>query len=207
MGWVTFMRPQGETMRQTFEREFGFNKPDHKQKMLDIATVLPYVYIAVEDPVLGVFCVIVEVKFYRGPGKSYDTNNFGYKDMDEDMGVPAYDCPERILDLLTEPHSDYAREWRAECRRRIAQKKGRPKLYDGCFICLDTPLSFRSWGTESVFKVKAGKGRPKFYSKSGYTHFVFSLKDRPYTVHDTVTEAEEAETRKAKAAEKEVRPA
>lgn len=49
--------------------------------------------------------------------------NFGYKDMDETMGPYKYDCPARILDLLTPTDNAAANYWRNECRRQAEIKK------------------------------------------------------------------------------------
>ena len=38
------------------------------------------------------------------------------KRISEDMGPDDDGCPSRILDLLTEPINDWARDWRARCR-------------------------------------------------------------------------------------------
>lgn len=48
------------------------------------------------------------------------------KPISEDMG-PAEDCcPARILDLLTAPANDNAREWRQRCRARLDRGRPRP---------------------------------------------------------------------------------
>jgi hypothetical protein len=39
----------------------------------------------------------------------------------EDMGPAEEGCPARILDLLTEPCNERAREWRRRCRVRLAR--------------------------------------------------------------------------------------
>lgn len=50
---------------------------------------------------------------------------YGYKDMDETMGVNGcYDCPKKILDLLTPTTSECANKWREKCR----EQSGKPKL-------------------------------------------------------------------------------
>jgi hypothetical protein len=38
----------------------------------------------------------------------------------EDMGPAEDGCPSRILDLLTPPHTENARDWRKRCRIRIS---------------------------------------------------------------------------------------
>lgn len=49
--------------------------------------------------------------------------NFSYKDLDESMKPCECDCPVSILDLLTEPSNEWARQWREECRARAKAKK------------------------------------------------------------------------------------
>lgn len=49
--------------------------------------------------------------------------NFGYKMMDETVGPCECDCPKSILELLTGPHNDYAREWRERCWANLSNKK------------------------------------------------------------------------------------
>src|SRR3546814_11745666 len=54
---------------------------------------------------------------------------FGYKVMEESLGPCEADCPARILDLLTPPDKEYAREWRTRCRANL-EFRARP-LADG----------------------------------------------------------------------------
>lgn len=41
----------------------------------------------------------------------------------EDMGPAENGCPAKILNLLTETHSQNARHWRHRCRARLAQAR------------------------------------------------------------------------------------
>lgn len=45
-----------------------------------------------------------------------DKTMFGIKDMDETMGPCYYDCPNSILDLLSQTNNEYAINWRNQCR-------------------------------------------------------------------------------------------
>jgi hypothetical protein len=47
------------------------------------------------------------------------------KPISEDMGPAEDRCPERILDQLTEPSNQHAREWRQRCRARLARPRPR----------------------------------------------------------------------------------
>ncbi|MDN5375448.1 MAG: hypothetical protein PWQ39_488 [Thermacetogenium sp.] len=73
------------------------------------------------------------------------------------MGPYCYDCPERILKLLTPTENEWANEWRRKCWERIEAKKKRPKLRKGMVIRFPEPIEFRSGHRESVFRVVNAK--------------------------------------------------
>lgn len=54
--------------------------------------------------------------------------NFFYKEMTEDCGPAEHSCPASILNLLSEPTTEYAREWRERCWKQIERKKEAKKL-------------------------------------------------------------------------------
>ena len=70
-----------------------------------------------------------------------DHFNFGYKDMDESMGPFECDCPERILDLLTDTDYESAGRWRKRCRENLAKEKAIKGLQPGMVIELGTELT------------------------------------------------------------------
>ncbi|MCL6560684.1 MAG: hypothetical protein K6U74_18200, partial [Firmicutes bacterium] len=80
-------------------------------------------------------------------------NNFGYKDMEESMGPYQYDCPERILRLLTPTENEYALKWREKCWENIQKRKARPRLTEGAVIEFAEPISFADGWEEKVFQV------------------------------------------------------
>lgn len=49
--------------------------------------------------------------------------NFLYKWVSEDMGPADTYCPDNILDELSETDSDWAKNWRAECRKCNERKQ------------------------------------------------------------------------------------
>jgi hypothetical protein len=71
-----------------------------------------------------------------------DQYELGKKTMDETCGPYSYNCPESILDLLTETKSEYAQNWRINCREQIARRKRVSALKAGTVIKFDKPLSF-----------------------------------------------------------------
>lgn len=76
-----------------------------------------------------------------------DYFNFKYKDMDETVGPGYYDCPKGILDLLTPTDSEWANEWRAKCREKLASKKEKKTVPVG------TVIEFK-WGDKTVRAVR-----------------------------------------------------
>lgn len=60
-----------------------------------------------------------------------DYFNFGYKDMSESWEPYYYDCPDRILDMLTPTDSEASNRWRRKCRENNRAKGGFKSLPDG----------------------------------------------------------------------------
>ena len=56
-------------------------------------------------------------------GSKNGFGNFCYKDMDETCGPYYYDCPMKILNLLTETESEYANNWRENVRLYHEKRK------------------------------------------------------------------------------------
>jgi hypothetical protein len=77
---------------------------------------------------------------------------FGYKDMDEDMGPAEAAAPRSILELLTSTDVPYALNWRRRCYRRLQLVER--KLPDGALIRLAQPLRFTDGSKESEFRVR-----------------------------------------------------
>lgn len=156
MGWTFTHRDKKESALEFFRREFARNgNGDH---ILDAATKESAVYIAYRTEDNKVVCIICLVKWARDP-----YYNFGYKDMDETMGVYESKCPKRILqmlspveDITTHPESmKCAVEWRKRCWDYINTPK--IKLHAGDLVEFATELDFRSHGKAKVLRVKSTK--------------------------------------------------
>lgn len=84
------------------------------------------------------------------------------KDMGEDMGPYYFNCPPRILDLLTEAKTETARGWREKCRYAAARRAQTAKLKVGDKVTFRTPYAGATeWFVESVgravhFALRAG---------------------------------------------------
>lgn len=85
--------------------------------------------------------VFAVVCLTRWNPKARDGYIFAYKDMDESCGPHESQCPARILDLLTEPVNDYAREWRARCQSRLLLT-GRKQPQSGDRLIFPEPVRF-----------------------------------------------------------------
>jgi hypothetical protein len=80
----------------------------------------------------------------------HNGSGWGYKDMEESMGPCYYSCPLKYLDLVPEPDSPYAKEWRTKVReyharraRARALKVGETVALVGCRIPEVTITSIR----------------------------------------------------------------
>lgn len=115
MGWTAGALDQPFTSRNAIAFELG---EEFASRVIDTARYGTVIYAAVRAPERDqVFGLVLLAE--RSGGILYT------KPISEDMG-PAEDCcPERILDLLTEPSNEYAEDWRSRCRARI--ERGRPK--------------------------------------------------------------------------------
>ena len=132
MGWTTFRKIPGMSVKDTLQNEFP------SFEMLATATVnLTEFYAAVKGKNGEVWAFVCAIAFYRGDG-----HNFGYKDMEESMGPVQQKCPARILDLLTPTDNKYALEWRAACRENIAAQKTGPKFVHGDRVHSPYPIEF-----------------------------------------------------------------
>lgn len=130
MGWMYMARPAGQSHQAFFQEQFGSDC-----QILDSHTTRFVFYAACENKRKpgAVFAVICLFRYARK-----DYYNFGFKDMDESMGPYAYDCPNRILDMLTPTDNEYANKWRSLCRAR--NDKPSPRI--GQTIELAQPVPF-----------------------------------------------------------------
>jgi len=149
MGWWYQHREKGISDKEWFQRELF---PSGTNTIVESASKGNVFYAAVlvheTNKVWGLVCL---KQWVRG-----DEFNFGYKDMDESMGPFCYDCPERILNRLSEPAiNDSAAKWRAACRAEIAKRALRPKLKAGDTIQFPEPLTFRDNRQRKYFRVES----------------------------------------------------
>jgi hypothetical protein len=112
----------------------------------------------------GKIRVALVVLTKRAPKSEY---NFGYKEMDEFCGPYHYECPARLLDMLSPFRLEAAfaaagkyysglrsaSAWRHACRANATKQKNRLKLKDGMKVKLPKPLTFANGATIDTFTV------------------------------------------------------
>jgi hypothetical protein len=122
MGW-TYYYKNWKTIQEFFEKQFRTDSENIKFTVLDSSLVnrqeayAAIKYQDIESNKEYVFAATYLVRFNRG------YYNFGYKDMDESCGPGMYNCPERIMKLLTPTESNYAIEWRKKMWEIINKRK------------------------------------------------------------------------------------
>jgi hypothetical protein len=138
MGW-THTYKNWKTIQEFFENNFtSSDESKIKFEVLDsslVNRVEAYAAVKQINLVTGteeVFAVTYLVKFMRG---YFD---FGYKSMDETCGPGMYNCPERIMKLLTPTTYEYAIEWRKTMWEKINERKKLCKqLKIGAYFYMD----------------------------------------------------------------------
>ena len=120
MGWLSFNVESTKNRKQIMDDQFN---SEHLE-VVKSAMVGTVYYAAVKSlkqgKIFGLVCLtsVQNKEWY----------NFGYKDMDESMGPAYYDCPKSILDLLSPTEYEWAKEWRAQCYKRLEAKKSPTRL-------------------------------------------------------------------------------
>lgn len=166
MGTTCTHKPKGMPVVKFLTEQGCFRWSDdnpYVYRVLDSALVnLREFYAAVEEvhKETGdrrVWAAVFKITLMRAPLSDPWDHNFCYKDMDESMGPYFYNCPERILKLLTPTEHEHARHWREECWKRINTKKARPKiqagtnlLYSGRVYCAGESLGQRGWRVRAL---------------------------------------------------------
>jgi hypothetical protein len=177
MGWTHTNRPSYQTPTEFIKEHFSWEGEKYTCKVIETSVKLDVAFAAVEriEKATGNREVWALVLLLHHMPKSY--YNFGYKDMDETMGPYRYDCPAKILDLLTPTDNEYALKWRAECRKRLSQKVSMPA---GTIVKFDDELD--DWGNTFV-KVKHTRKHVYRSVKTGsYVRLKNSLDFRKFTI-------------------------
>lgn len=156
MGWIFAHKKEGESIKSFLEKDLNYHRDNGEYgKVLDCAVInLRTAYLAFEignlnnatKEIIGVVCALSY--------KNNDYHNFGFKDIDETMHPYYYDCPEKILKMLTPTENEHANKWRDKCWQEINRKKAlplKPALKEGMTIKFAEPVAFAGGQKESIF--------------------------------------------------------
>jgi len=178
MGWLYTRRDKDTTPVAFLTAQF-----DHERyEVLAHATYMREVYVAVKDRRDETVTAMVFLIHHCPRDAHY---NFGYKDMDESMGPVVTSCPARILDLLTEPPNNWAREWREKCRATIAAREQAKTVVSGSRIRIEGRLSFSNGHVIEPGTVVTVSRRGRSVLVSGY-HRLPPLHEFTYSLVEEV---------------------
>ena len=122
MGW-TYIKKVDDVIGY-LKNELNSENSEVKFRILEMKKIGKVVYIATEytkkqNMETRIFGTVVLTENSDG--------EFGYKIMDEEMGPCYYDCPAKILNLLTPPLNNNAKCWRELCWLQVQQKAQKAK--------------------------------------------------------------------------------
>lgn len=157
---------------------------NEKYEVVDSSTKSGVCYLAVRDKTDGLVSAVV-VLFRRTPKDYY---NFWCKWIDEGMGPGEADCPDRILDKLSPTTSEWANEWRSNCRASNVRANAAKKIEPGTVLEFP-PMTFSDGVSRTRFTFIT---RSTFRSADGVLVNITSWRKRAFTVassDETVVEA------------------
>ena len=120
MGWTSYYIDGKLDRKAECDKVYNGESDKYIWKVLKSAMVGSTYYAAVEkkEKATGKYKVFAGVCLTQ-----FEKGWFYYKDMDESVGPGEHQCPNSILDLLTEPEYEYGKEWRERCREYNAKPK------------------------------------------------------------------------------------
>lgn len=172
MGW-TYMNNVPKDAKAFLDKEMGGN-------LLASAKVGREYYAAVKSRVTDeVFAVIAVLDSKDG---------FGFKLMDETMGPYFYNCPDKILKLLTPTDNTFALKWREQVMKFRTMKTAAKNIQNGNVIKFDEQISFGPYGYEDTFTVSKRGSVVRFYmEKNGMLCRITKWNTRPFTIQHKAT--------------------
>lgn len=136
MGWIEMHKEKGISYRDFFQEGL-------QGEIIDSCTKNGVFYGALRTERQEILALVILVRIQRG------YYNFSYKWMDESVHPYYYDCPDRILDLLTPTDIKSANEWRESCRKH---NRNKPKVGD--VVKFKYPWVFSYGRREDLFVYK-----------------------------------------------------
>ena len=137
MGW-TYSSIYGFGSMKQFVQQYTYETDNVKSTVLDYAVCKrTTLYVAVERIIKETNERVVTAAIVLF---NFNKKEYGYKDMDETMGPYNYDCPIRIINLLTPTTNEFALEWRKGCLEYHNKLKGCIMKEGQVFIKKGTPV-------------------------------------------------------------------
>jgi len=165
MGWTGGSLDGPFTARAAIEFDLG---AEFASRVIETVRYGTVIYAAVRSPdEERVFGLVLLAE--RAGGVLYT------KPISDDMGPAEDRCPARILDLLTEPSNEYAREWRERCRSRLARPHPRP----GETVVFANELTFVNG---EVHRRLVYEGGSRFRTRSGAQFRIAGWRDLSFVV-------------------------
>lgn len=127
------------------------------------------------QPAFAIICLV------RWAPRARNGENFGYKDLTENMGPCECRCPASVLDLLGPTDNAYALEWRQACRTRLALL-ARRKPKPGDTIVLPKPVSFSDGYEASSFGIGIWRKAIVLKGANGGHYRIPRLMEQPWTL-------------------------
>ena len=179
MGWwgkARYSCPKGNARIAAVieDEQKNCENENFKWEVVDSALKGTTVYLATRrtNKKTGEVVVYGEVCLTRWDPKGF----FMIKSMSEDMGPYYYDAPKHLLDKLTEPYNESAKEWREKCvaKRAAAQKSEIKKLPLGAKVKIKNYHKPGEW----IVEVCKYRGRRSYIDWTHRTRFYPAYLDR-----------------------------
>lgn len=128
-----------------------------------------------KGPAFAIICLV------RWAPKARNGENFGYKDLSENMGPCECRCPASVLDLLGPTDNAYALEWRQACRTRLALL-ARRKPVPGDAIVLPKAVGFSDGYEAASFGIGLWRKTIVLKGANGGYYRIPRLMEQPWTL-------------------------
>jgi hypothetical protein len=181
MGWLYHNEPIDDPLGN-LKAKYNYDCDSHTLQTLDGARVRNTVYLAVRSTVKEtgrsfVFAAVIMISNTKKHG-------FGYKDQTESMGPNQFDCPLRIIRLLSPvadlPHAGYTGEWRARVaahhNEQRQRRQRRTSLSVGSIVTLPAATRFSGGITASEFRVAHFRRRTPIFEAVDRPGFLCRLR-------------------------------